>query len=66
MSGLPQHDPTLMALLGVHGAPFVDYAGVKAIDNLHEAYGYCEHVSNLFPTWHRPYLALYEVSVDTS
>jgi tyrosinase len=23
-------------------------------------YGYCPHVSNLFPTWHRPYLALYE------
>jgi len=25
--------------------------------------GYCTHVSNLFPPWHRPYLALYEVCI---
>lgn len=24
--------------------------------------GYCTHSSILFPTWHRPYLALFEVS----
>lgn len=23
--------------------------------------GYCTHASILFPTWHRPYIALYEV-----
>lgn len=46
---------------GIHGAPFADYGGVKALpDNIGN--GYCTHVSNLFPPWHRPYLALYEVS----
>lgn len=24
--------------------------------------GYCPHVSPIFATWHRPYLALFEVS----
>jgi hypothetical protein len=27
--------------------------------------GYCTHSSILFPTWHRPYLALYEVYSST-
>jgi tyrosinase len=25
--------------------------------------GYCPHVSPIFSTWHRPYLALFEVSL---
>lgn len=25
--------------------------------------GYCTHGNVLFPTWHRPYVALYEVGV---
>ncbi|RYP87352.1 hypothetical protein DL769_000556 [Monosporascus sp. CRB-8-3] len=46
-------------IAGIHGAPGQTWGGVEAIpgnDNI----GYCHHVSILFPTWHRPYLALYE------
>lgn len=46
--------------VGIHGRPYLPYGNVmaKAGD---EDNGYCTHVSILFPTWHRPYLALYEV-----
>lgn len=27
--------------------------------------GYCHHKTHLFPTWHRPYCALYEASILT-
>lgn len=29
-----------------------------------ERAGYCHHISILFPTWHRSYLALYEASLE--
>ncbi|KAF2179278.1 Di-copper centre-containing protein [Zopfia rhizophila CBS 207.26] len=41
---------------GIHGAPFIDWDGVKG----EGPYGYCAHSSNLFGTWHRPYLAGFE------
>lgn len=48
--------------LGIHGRPFVPWNNVQSgagdSDN-----GYCNHVSVLFPTWHRPYLALFEVRI---
>ncbi|KAK6064957.1 tyrosinase precursor [Seiridium cupressi] len=47
---------------GIHGAPFADYGGVKALPG-NGGNGYCTHVSNLFPPWHRPYLALYEQTI---
>jgi tyrosinase len=45
---------------GIHGRPFVPFDNVLAEPG-DENNGYCTHVSILFPTWHRPYLALYEV-----
>ncbi|MCJ1384871.1 hypothetical protein MMC17_007989 [Xylographa soralifera] len=43
---------------GIHGYPNVPWDGVLG-DNT-GAIGYCTHTSILFPTWHRPYVALYE------
>ncbi|EKG21176.1 Tyrosinase [Macrophomina phaseolina MS6] len=54
-----QNDPTSWyALSGIHGMPHVAWNGVES-----EGYaqsGYCMHSSNLFCTWHRPYIALWE------
>ena len=43
---------------GIHGTNFAwdnDTNGGGSIN-----YGYCRHADRLFPTWHRPYLSLYE------
>ncbi|CRG91699.1 hypothetical protein PISL3812_08750 [Talaromyces islandicus] len=41
---------------GIHGYPY------RSWDNVEGTYqtGYCTHGSVIFPTWHRPYLALFE------
>ncbi|KAI1490662.1 hypothetical protein F5X96DRAFT_522342 [Biscogniauxia mediterranea] len=44
---------------GIHGAPGLTWASVDASPGS-ENKGYCPHASILFPTWHRPYVALYE------
>ncbi|SLM36604.1 Uncharacterised domain, di-copper centre [Lasallia pustulata] len=41
---------------GIHGRPYSPWSGVEGV----QASGYCTHNSILFPTWHRPYLALFE------
>ncbi|CCF32684.1 hypothetical protein CH063_00848 [Colletotrichum higginsianum] len=46
-------------IAGIHGVPFVPWNGVPGIPG-GEDRGYCTHMSILFPSWHRPYLALYE------
>ncbi|KAI1345193.1 Di-copper centre-containing protein [Xylariaceae sp. FL0016] len=46
-------------IAGIHGAPGSSWGDVGALPG-HEGNGYCQHVSILFPTWHRPYVALYE------
>ncbi|KAF2134809.1 Di-copper centre-containing protein, partial [Dothidotthia symphoricarpi CBS 119687] len=43
---------------GIHGRPFVSWDGVEKHPEGKD--GYCAHSSNIFPTWHRPYLALME------
>lgn len=44
---------------GIHGHPQVPWDGVNgSTSNLP---GYCTHGATTFPTWHRPYLALFEV-----
>lgn len=43
---------------GIHGRPFEPWDDVPFIEG--QSGGYCPHASTLFPTWHRPYLALYE------
>jgi hypothetical protein len=52
---LPRRESALI-LLGIHGAPFGPWDGVEGTG----VAGYCPHLSNLFGTWHRPYLALFE------
>ncbi|KAI6717340.1 hypothetical protein JHW43_000243, partial [Diplocarpon mali] len=46
-------------IAGIHGRPFIPFDNVLPKDGNNQN-GYCHHVSILFPTWHRPYLALYE------
>ncbi|KAI0383782.1 Di-copper centre-containing protein [Hypomontagnella monticulosa] len=46
-------------ITGIHGAPGLTWGDVDPTPG-NEHSGYCTHVSILFPTWHRPYLALYE------
>lgn len=63
-------------IAGIHGKPFAAWDGVTqeslgirkhaGKDNAHEPSmqaGYCSHSSDLFPTWHRAYLAMYEQSI---
>ncbi|KAJ8112746.1 hypothetical protein OPT61_g4959 [Boeremia exigua] len=47
---------------GIHGRPFIPWDDVAGRPQPPEGYkeGYCHHSSNLFPTWHRPFLALVE------
>lgn len=52
---------TNSSCLGVHGAPFQPYNGVMPYARNVQS-GYCMHSSVLFPTWHRPYLSLFEVA----
>lgn len=44
---------------GIHGYPYRSWDGV----NGQFTTGYCSHGSPIFPTWHRPYLALFEQRV---
>lgn len=49
---------------GIHGMPFKPWDGVGSDSDWEESSGfggYCTHSSILFTTWHRPYIALYEV-----
>ena len=47
---------------GIHGLPFEQWQGSGGTTAVPGASGgYCTHSSVLFPTWHRPYVALYEV-----
>ncbi|EAA35587.2 Di-copper centre-containing protein [Neurospora crassa] len=46
-------------ITGIHGIPHQTWGGVTPTPGNEET-GYCTHSSILFPTWHRPYLALYE------
>ncbi|KAI0248614.1 tyrosinase [Lactifluus subvellereus] len=47
---------------GIHGLPFVQWEGAGGTHPIQGSGwgGYCTHGSVLFPTWHRPYVALYE------
>ncbi|KAG8995528.1 hypothetical protein FRB94_008947 [Tulasnella sp. JGI-2019a] len=49
-------------LAGIHGLPYTQWdqsGGAKPVQGSAWS-GYCTHGSVLFPSWHRPYLALYE------
>lgn len=56
----PDSDPlSYYQISGIHGMPFVSWNGSPGGDG-----GYCSHRSVLFPTWHRPYLALLEQTIQ--
>ena len=62
----PQDDSVShFSIGGIHGVPYVRWEGAGDTSPIpgSEFGGYCAHGSVLFPTWHRPYVALYEVSV---
>lgn len=44
---------------GIHGRPFEPWDDVARNEG-QSGGGYCPHASTLFPTWHRPYLSLFE------
>lgn len=46
----------------IHGLPHTPWNG-SGVKNANSYGGYCAHGNVLFPTWHRPYLALYEVGL---
>ena len=46
---------------GIHGLPNVPWDDVTGTLSKFEWGGYCTHESVIFPTWHRPYVMLYEV-----
>lgn len=47
-------------IAGIHGRPYAAWDNVNGPQGDY-ATGYCTHDSILFPVWHRPYLALFEV-----
>ena len=53
----------LLTMIGIHGQPLVPWD--ENTSSQSDGAGYCTHNSVLFPTWHRPYLMLYEVSLST-
>ncbi|KAF8901474.1 tyrosinase [Gymnopilus junonius] len=63
-----QDDPaSFFQIGGIHGIPYVPWDGVtgqKSLDPNSNAAGYCNHGNVLFPTWHRPYVALFEQLVQ--
>ncbi|KAK4170278.1 hypothetical protein QBC43DRAFT_348716 [Cladorrhinum sp. PSN259] len=55
-----QSEPTSWyGIAGIHGMPHQTWGGVSPTPGNKDT-GYCTHSSVLFPTWHRPYMALYE------
>ncbi len=56
--------PSFFQVGGIHGLPYVPWNGVRGQRpwNPNTTWGgYCTHGSVLFPTWHRPYMMLFEV-----
>lgn len=49
-------------IAGIHGRPYRPWNDVTGQGP--QRSGYCTHASILFPTWHRPYLALFEVKLQ--
>lgn len=60
----PKNPLSWFAMSAIHGYPNNlqwENAGPQV-----EKYGYCVHGDPRFPVWHRPYVALYEVSNATT
>ena len=56
-------DPlSFLGIGGIHGLPAEAWAGATPPTGKY----YCAHGTELFPTWHRPYVSLLEVSLDAT
>ncbi|KAJ6619317.1 photo-regulated tyrosinase [Mycena sp. CBHHK59/15] len=69
--GQKQQDvDSFFSIAGIHGLPYQpwDGSGQKPVDpNDPEAWqGYCTHGNVLFPTFHRPYVFLFEQALQTA
>ncbi|KAM7207522.1 Di-copper centre-containing protein [Naviculisporaceae sp. PSN 640] len=53
-------DLSYFQIAGIHGRPFSAWNNVENVPGAPDGEGYCPHGELLFPTWHRPYLALFE------
>ncbi|TFY82262.1 hypothetical protein EWM64_g1750 [Hericium alpestre] len=62
ISTISQSDLTsFFQIGGIHGLPYVPWDGSGEQPVSTQGWeGYCTHGSVLFPTWHRPYMMLYE------
>jgi len=60
-------DKSFLAVAGIHGQPYIPWNGASGsfTQGKWGFGGYCTHGSVLFPTWHRPYLLLLEVSDES-
>ncbi|KAK7036243.1 tyrosinase [Favolaschia claudopus] len=58
---------SFFSIAGIHGLPYQEWdgSGNKPVDTAGWE-GYCTHGNVLFPTWHRPYMALYEQALQTA
>ncbi|KJX93717.1 tyrosinase precursor like protein [Zymoseptoria brevis] len=54
-----QNKMNYFEVAGIHGFPRKNWDGVQ-VPGSRQKGSYCTHSSFLFPTWHRPYLALFE------
>lgn len=55
----PKDDPiSYYQIAGIHGRPYVSWNGAAQTGG---GGGFCPHGQNTFGSWHRPYLAVYEV-----
>ncbi|KAJ7480969.1 common central domain of tyrosinase-domain-containing protein, partial [Mycena latifolia] len=56
---------SFFSIAGIHGLPYQtwDKSGQKPVDP-EASEGYCTHGNVLFPTWHRPYMLLFEQALQ--
>ncbi|KAL4785045.1 hypothetical protein BJX76DRAFT_367191 [Aspergillus varians] len=56
----PEDRDSFFQIAGIHGMPFTSWDEPFETKENIGIKGYCTHANYLFPTWHRPYLLLYE------
>jgi tyrosinase len=67
MQAKPVNDPrSWYQISGIHGLPDEAWDGFELAGGPGPEPGYCVHTTNRFPTWHRPYVALFEVCLAAS
>ena len=53
----------LLTYSGIHGRPYREWGNATGTNNTRWQ-GYCTHTSILFAPWHRPYVSLFEVTLQ--